>query len=158
MEGKRKLRFNVVDLVIFVVVLGLLALGAYKLFFVNQALQAQNGTIEYQVLIEEVRQPSVDAFKEGQKVKELQTNIDLGSVVGKEAMPHKEPVATMDGRIVMAEVPGKYDLIVTIQAPAIIGESNITVSNKEIKLGDQVTLKTNISAAKGIIYGVTVKE
>mgnify|MGYP003773995063 CR=1 FL=1 len=156
-EIKRKLRFNLVDLLIMTILLALIAAGLYKFFFVNQVLQAQNGTIEFQVLLEKIRTPTIEGFKEGQKVRELQTNIELGTVVSTQPLPFREPVATHDGRIVLAEVPEKYDLIVTIQTPAVITETNITVGNKEIKTGDRISIKSNIAASTGVVYGVKVK-
>jgi len=150
------LRLNIIDILVAAVILGLIALGAYKLFFVNPTFEAQNGLIEYQVLIENVRRPTVDSFSPNQRVRELQTNIELGTIVAKDFTPHKEPVPTLDGRIVLAEVPERYDLLVTIQSPAAVGESNITIGNREIKVGDKLSIKTSAAASSGVIYQVKV--
>jgi len=152
-EARRR-RLNGVDLVVLLVVLGLLALGAYKLLWVNRGLEAQEGKIEYQVLVENIRQPTVEAYQPGQMVKELQTNIDLGTVASKSATPYRQPVNTLEGKIVMAEVPERFDLLVTIHAPAVISPANITVGNKEIKVGDRISIKTQTAASTGVVYQV----
>jgi hypothetical protein len=150
-------KFNLVDLVIVVVVISLLAAGVYKLFFANQELQAQEQQVEYRVLLENVRKPTVDAFADGQKVREYQTNIDLGTVTGKESGPYTQPVPTLDGKVVNAPVPEKYNLTVTISSPAVISDNNVTINGKEIKTGDKITVKTNTASSTGTVMEVFPK-
>ncbi len=154
---KRKTGFNFVDAIIVCLVVTLLAAGVYKLFFVNRGLAAQNGEIEFKVLIEEVRQPTVEGFQEGLTVRDVDTNILLGTIVNTEVLPYQEAVPTLDGKIVLADVPEKYNVIVTAHAPAIITDNNITIGNKEIKTGAEISVKTNLVTSSGIIYGVTIK-
>ncbi|HOV80709.1 MAG TPA: DUF4330 domain-containing protein [Bacillota bacterium] len=153
---EEKGRFNFIDVLVVAVVLALIAAGVYKLFFVNKGLAAQNGEVEFKVLLEKVRMPTVEAFKEGQTVRDVQTNIVLGTVVGKEASPYKQAVPTLDGRVVAADVPDQYNLIVTVRSPAIVTDNNVTIGNKEIKTGGQVSIKTNTASSTGIFYGVTI--
>lgn len=150
-------KFNLVDLVIVVVILTLLAAGVYKLFFVNQSLQAQESKVEFKVLLENVRKPTVDAFQEGQKVREYQTSIELGTIVKKEPTPYTQPVPTLDGKVVNAEVPEKYNLTVTIQSMAVVSDNNVTIGSKEIKTGDKISIKTNTASSTGVVAGVAVK-
>lgn len=152
-----KLRFNFVDFVIIGLVIVLLAAGTYKLFFINKGLAMQNGVIEYKILIENIRTPTVESMKEGQTVKDVQSNIVIGTIVNKEISPYKQAVPTLDGRVVQAEVPEKYNVIVTIRSPAIVTDNNITIGNKEIKIGATISIKSNIVSVNGIIYGVTIK-
>ncbi|OPY56457.1 MAG: hypothetical protein A4E55_02096 [Pelotomaculum sp. PtaU1.Bin035] len=152
-----KVRFNFVDVVIIGLVLVLLAAGAYKLFIVNRNLGRQNGLIEYKVLVENIRMPTVDSIIEGQEVKDVQTNIAMGTIVNKEISSYKQAVPTLDGRVVQAEVPEKYNAVITIRSPAIVTENNITIGNKEIKTGGPISIKSNIFSVTGIFYGVTVK-
>ncbi len=152
-----KVKFNFVDVVIIGIILALIAAGTYKLFFVNRGLAAQNGNIEFSVLVEKVRQPTVEGYKEGQTVRDVQTNIVLGTIIHNEPSPHKKAVPTLDGRVVQADVPELYDIIVTISSPAIVTDNNITIGNKEIKTGAPISIKTNTASSTGIVYGVTVK-
>lgn len=152
-----KTRFNFVDFIIIALLVALLAAGAYKLFFVNRNLAEQNGFIEYQVLIEKVRMPTVEGIIEGQPVREVQTNIGMGTIIKKEVSPYQEAVPTLDGKIVLADVPEKYNVIITIGSPAIVTDNNIMIGNKEIKIGGPISIKSNIFSVTGIFYGVTVK-
>lgn len=152
-----KTKFNFVDFIIIALIVSLLAAGAYKLFFVNRGLTEQNGLIEYKVLVENVRFPTVEGIIEGQPIREVQTNIVMGTVIKKEVSPYKQAVPTLDGRVVLAEVPEKYNVIITIGSPAIVTENNIMIGNKEIKIGGPISIKSNIFSVTGIFYGVTVK-
>lgn len=152
-----KVKFNFVDFIIITLLVALLAAGAYKLFFVNRGLAEQNGFIEYDVFIEKVRMPTVEGIIKGQPVRDVQTNIEMGTIIKKEVSPYQEAVPTLDGRIVMADVPEKYNVIITIGSPAIITENNIMIGNKEIKTGGPISIKSNIFSVTGIFYGITIK-
>lgn len=157
MAGEKPgVRFNFVDVILAVVVVVLLAAGVYKLFFVNKVISAQNGEIEFQVLIEKETKAVVESFQEGHKVMDKELNVDLGAIVSSKILHNQYPVPTLDGRVVMADVPDKYDLVITIRTPAVVTDNNVTVSNREIKIGDKIKIKTNTSAAEGKINGLTV--
>ncbi|MDD3654591.1 MAG: DUF4330 domain-containing protein [Desulfotomaculaceae bacterium] len=152
-----KAKFNFVDFIIIALIVAVVAAGAYKLFFVNRNLAEQNGLIEYQVFIEKVRMPTVEGIIEGQPVRDVQTNIAMGEVISKEVSPYQEAVPTLDGRVVMADVPERYNVIITVASPAIVTDNNIMIGNKEIKIGGPISIKSNIFSVTGIFYGVTVK-
>lgn len=154
---QKKGRFNFVDVIIIGLILALVAAGSYKLFFVNKGLAAQNGVIEFKVLVEKVRIPTVEGLKEGHTVRDVQSNIVLGTVAGYEVSPYKQAVPTLDGRVVLADVPEQYTVLVTVRSPAIVTDNNITIGNKEIKTGAPISIKTNVVSTTGIVYGVTVK-
>lgn len=152
----KTVRFNLVDLLVALVILALLALGAYKLFFVNRAVAEQNGEIEYQILVEKVRIPTAQAFQEGQTVKDAQSNTVLGSIVKKEVTSAREEVPTADGRVVLAEIPEKYNVLLTLRSRAVVSENNVMVGSVEIKIGAQVKIKTSLASSSGVIYSLKV--
>ncbi len=149
-------KFNIVDVMVLLIIGALIVFGAYKLFFVNTAVAQQNGEIEYQLLVEKVRKPTVEAFREGDTVRETQSNAALGKIVKKEVMPYKEAVPTADGRLVLAEVPEKYDVLLTLRSPAVVSENNVMVGSVEIKIGASLKVKTTLASSTGIIYGAKI--
>lgn len=157
-EQESKGKFNFIDILIIALVLALLAAGVYKFFFVNKGLAAQNGVVEFKVLLEEIRMPTVEDFKVGQAVRDQQNNLVLGTIISKEISPYQEPVPTIDGRILAADVPDKYNLIVTVRSPAIVSDNNVMIGNREIKTGGEIKIKTNTAASAGIFYGVKIVE
>ncbi|MCG9966452.1 DUF4330 domain-containing protein [Pelotomaculum terephthalicicum JT] len=155
-KKKDNVKFNFVDIIIIGLILALFAAGVYKLAFVNRALALQNGHIEFKVYVEKVRIPTAESIKEGQAVRDVQTNIPLGNVVKKEVFPYQEAVPTLDGRVVLADVPEKYDVIITIESPAVVTDNTIMIGNKEIKIGAQINVKSNVFSVNGTIYGATI--
>lgn len=153
----KKAQFNVVDALVILIIFALLAFGGYKLFFVNRGVAEQNGEIEYQILVEKVRTPTAEAFHEGQVVRDVQSNVALGKIIKKEVSPSQEAVPTADGRMVLATVPEKYNVLLTLRSRAVISENNIMVGSVEIKIGAPVKIKTNLASSTGVIYGLTVK-
>ena len=153
-ENNTKVRFNIIDVLIIVMILALAAGGYYKVFVTNKQLAQQEQQIEYQILISEVRQPTVDAFQSGQQVQDLKSNVVLGTIIGKEVSRARESVPTSDGRLVMAEIPEKYNILLTLRASAVVSENNIMVANKEVKIGQKTDIKTARAASSGVVYGL----
>ena len=155
-ENDTKVRFNLFDVLIIVMILALAVGGYYKVFVTNKQLLQQEQQIEYQILISEVRQPTLDAYQNGQQVQDLKSNALLGTIIGKEVSKAKQAVPTSDGRLVQSEIPGKYDLLLTLQASAVVTANNIIVSNKEVKIGQKTDIKTARAASMGVVVGLKV--
>ena len=153
----KKPKFNFVDFIIVAVILALVGAGVYKLFLVNTSLAVQNGNVEFGVYVEEVRIPTVENINEGQSVRDVQTNTPLGTITSVSYSPYREPVYTSDGRIVMADVPEKYDVIFYVESAAVITDNSVMIGNKEIKTGGQLSIKSNVFSVTGVVYGVTIK-
>ena len=153
-ENNTRVRFNIIDVLIIVMILVLAAGGYYKVFTTNKQLAKQEQQIEYQILISEVRQPTLDAYQNGQQVQDLKSNVLLGTIIGKEVSHANQAVPTSDGRLVQAEIPEKYNLLLILRASAVVTDNNIMVANKEIKIGQKTDIKTARAASMGVIYGL----
>lgn len=155
-ESRDKARFNFVDVIIIALVLALVAAGVYKLLIVNKSIALQNSNVEFKVYVEKVRMGTVEGIQEGQAVRDVQSNTPLGTVTGKEVRPYQEAVPTLDGNVVLADVPEKYDVIIIMESPAVVTDNSIMIGNKEIKIGAEISVKSNIFSVKGIVYGAKV--
>lgn len=147
-------RFNTVNVAVVAVVILAVALGAYKLLAVRKAGLIETSEILITFEIADVRQPSVDVVKIGDAVAGFESQVPLGSVADKRAEPHREPVATSDGRILMADVPGHFDLYIVVRARAIVGPNAIVVSNREIKIGTELPLTGRLFRYTTTIVGI----
>lgn len=156
MESENKMRFNMIDLIIVLMVLALAAGGYYEVFVHDKQEASQEKRIRYDILVEEVRQPTVNAYNEGQVVWEQKTNARLGEITKKEVTPAAEVVPTIDGKLVLAEIPEKYNLLLTLESPAVVTDNSITVGSREIKIGKKILFKTRKAASEGIVYGLEV--
>jgi len=67
-------------------------------------------------------------------------------------------VVTTDGEIKIAEIPDRYDLLITIDAKAMITENAIMSGNKELRIGNKLVLRTKTYALDSIVLEVNPKE
>ncbi len=115
--------------------------------------------IEYQIELKGVRDYSVAALEKRGEVfdpklkKSMGTIVDL-AVTG--AMGEKEMA---DGTNVIAPMPERYDVILTIQTDGSVGESSYYSSaSNELCIGKTYELYTKWSSCFGTIRKVTVLE
>jgi len=153
-KGRLWGRVNLINALVVLVLIVAAVAGAYKLLLVEK-----QGLVETQVLlvtfeVAGVRQPSVDAVNIGERVSGYEAQIYLGDVAAKQVEPHRVPVATADGRILMAEVPGVFDLYIVVRAQAVVGPNAITVGGREAKIGLQLPLTGRLFSFKALIVGI----
>ncbi|MEW6032416.1 MAG: DUF4330 domain-containing protein [Bacillota bacterium] len=147
-------RFNVINVVLVLIVLAAAGAGVFKLLAVEEQGLVETRTVLITFEVTGVRQPSVDAVKVGEDVAGFESQLHLGQVVEKRAEPHREPVATADGRIVMAEVPDRFDLFIVVRAQAVAGPRAVTVAGRETKIGIQLPLSGRLFSFKATIVGI----
>ena len=56
------------------------------------------------------------------------------------------------------EVPGKYDVYVTMEADAVDGEDAVTINNSPIRVGDSTAVRTQNWASYGYITRLEISE
>lgn len=119
-KGRLFGKISIIDICALLALLALLAGAYYKFFMVDPQHTAANfDTIEYKVLMKEVRQQSIDAVEIGAEVYDVRTDSYMGKVINKEIAPSPAMVTKADGTIVMAEKPERFDVLVTITVPGV---------------------------------------
>lgn len=146
-------RFNIVDLVIVALVLLVLAGGTYKYMFQRPEAVGPQKTIEYVVLFEGVRQPTVDAVEDNLVIRHKDGTV-LGNVVKKEVKPLTKIVPTADGKLVAAEVPGKYSMFLTLRSSATVTDTTVMIGTKEILVGTELPVRSKTFQSTGVVFGV----
>lgn len=152
--ANRRRRPTLLDLAGVLLVLALVAVAAYKVLVVNPRYAAVTRTYLLKVLIEEVRQPTVDEIQEGIVVKEADSNQVLGRVVGHEVRPARRYVETADGRVVLAQVPEKYDVLVVLEGEAQVTPGAIIMGGQEMRIGFTPALKGQRFLVRGTVVGM----
>lgn len=145
---------NIIDLTVVLVLLLVLAAGAYKFLYVNPTYQPELKTIRMELLVEEVRQPTVDAISVGDRVREKNSNGYFGTITGIRVEPAKEVVATAAGELVEAEIPGRYNLYLVLQAPAEVTEEHIRVAGQEVRIGYTPVIRTQTYQVETVVFGL----
>lgn len=153
-RAERRRRPTLLDVAGVLLVLALVAVAAYKILAVNPRYAAVTRTYLLKVLIEEVRQPTVDEIKEGVVVKEADSNQVLGRVVSYEVRPARRYVETADGRVVLAQVPEKYDVLVVLEGEAQVTPGAIIMGGQEMRIGFTPALKGQRFLVRGTVVGM----
>jgi len=101
--------------------IAVLIVGVYYKFFMVDKDQnaAKFDTIEYKVLVEEVRQQSVDAIEIGADIYDVKTNSPMGRITDIEVLPATDQLTKADGTMVIAEKPERFNVLITIRVPGI---------------------------------------
>jgi len=119
-KGKLFGKISIIDIGVLLLIVALFCGVYYKFFMVDKNNNAAKfDTLEYKVLVEEVRQQSVDALEIGADIYDVKTDSPMGKIVGKEVLPATDQLTKADGTVVIAEKPERFNILVTIQVPGV---------------------------------------
>ncbi|MEW6242891.1 MAG: DUF4330 domain-containing protein [Bacillota bacterium] len=149
---------NILDLIIIVVIVAMIAGVAYKLTYLGTGPGAQEKTARVTLLVEAVRQPTVDAIQVGDVVREYDTSSVFGTVVKKDVREAVEVTTTSEGKNVLSTIPGKYDITLTLDVTAYVTPDAITIARKETRIGTQVRIKTALYAVMTTVMGIEISD
>lgn len=160
MDNKGRIfgRFNILDLFIIAIIIVLGVGGFYKVKKVNPTNVIKPKPVELKIIVMEREKFGVDMIKKGDILKEYDTGIVLGEIKDIEVNPASAEVVTTDGEIKVAEIPDRYDLLITIDAKAMITENAIMSGNKELRIGNKLVLRTKTYALDSIVLEVNPEE
>lgn len=151
-------RVNIVDLTVLVLVLFVAA----RLGLKSRLLRAVNPStvkpVEVVLVVEDVRQATVDAIQEGETVLNTKSNAALGKLVRKEVRPAQKEVATADGRLVLAESPFKKDVYLTVRGEGQVTSNVILLGGAEMRVGASVPVKGLKFSVNSTVLDVKVGE
>lgn len=145
-KGRLFGRVNLFDLFIVVLIFALIGGVSYKYKVASRMVAVNESDLTVKLWIEDVKDVTVDVINEGDQVKEYDSNHYFGEVIKKEVVPHTEEVETADGKIVNAEVEGKYDVYITLKCKGINSENAISIASKEVRIGGKIVIKHKLYA------------
>ncbi len=143
MANNRKLRFNLIDLVILAVIVLAALLLLYVFVWSGRGETAegdQYADIEYVIEIQNVNEAFASSIQAGQPVEDAVERKNMGEVKWVSTKPTQ--VINFNyttGKEEYSEVEGKINLYVTISARAVETESSFTVNGYEVCVGKQMS-------------------
>lgn len=138
-NGKLFGKINIVDILALIIVAVLIVGIGYRFTGKPTANVATHEKFEYVVGIADVRYYTVDALEKMGDVYKAKTNEKAGKITKVEAVPYMKPTITADGSVQDIEIPGKYDVRITIETEGRIGETlYLDSSNREIYVGGNI--------------------
>ncbi|MFW5648910.1 MAG: DUF4330 domain-containing protein [Candidatus Alkaliphilus sp. MAG34] len=155
-KGKLFGLINLIDLIVVVLILFLIFGICFKISQ-KSALMGQQTTvrsIEMDLFIKKVMLPFTKGFQEGDIIKDSITGIILGTVKGVRVEPHKEAVVDSQGNLVNADVPERYNVILTLEGEAECGSGGIKIRGLEILSGNLHIVQSNKSKAEAVMLDI----
>lgn len=156
-KGRLFEKVNIVD--IFVVLLLIFALVAVVLKF-QQVKTTQGGDklIEYSLVVEKLRQASVDALKaESEGIIDAESKKELGEIVSVEVTPAHELTRLADGTYTFADYEDKFDVVITLRTKGTeTGQGYYAASGKQLMVGDTVGISNGHAQTFGEVLSVDV--
>lgn len=160
-----KAKFNAMDFVIIMAVV--LVVAAAGVFFISSTSADTDAsraigknvtaTIEIEFSNEDeflTTLPQVgDSVTIGEKEKMPATVVDVRSETAR--------ITSYDltkGSASTQEIPGKYDVYVTMEADAVDGEDAVTINNSPIRVGDATAVRTQNWASYGYVTRLEISE
>ncbi len=156
-----KAKWNVMDGIILLVLLIAVAAGGFFLSGRGKTqTQAQNKTVQLVVELKEEREaftslPKVgDAVAVGEKEK-MQTVVTHVEVKPATKLTYD----TINGRGLETEIPGRYDVLLTLQGSGTENDRTVEIAGNAVRVGNEVVVRNKNWAGAGFILAVdTIEE
>ncbi len=149
-------RINIVDLAVVVLVAFVVAGAGYKVAGVNRRVVGEPETVRLTLEINKVREYTTRVIQTGQTLLEHNSSLPVGTITAVEVSPAVELVNTADGRIVEAVVPGRYDVILTVEGQAMVTGQAISVAGQQVRVGAEMRVKTDRYLVLTRVIGIEV--
>ena len=65
-------------------------------------------------------------------------------------------VATAAGELLESEIPGRYNLFITLESPAEVTEEYIKITGQQVRIGLTPTIRTQIYQVETVVFGLEV--
>jgi|GEM_PF-3489450 len=153
---KTKHRFNWVDALIIVAVI-IVAVGVFwRMTGQVQSATSTSSTFTYTVEVKEVRQMTVDAMQKSVGMKfnmnDKARTDDMGTLQSVAVNPAMRPLSKANGDTVAAEVPDRYDMILTFQLNGQVNDLGYyTPQLSNIGAGASVIIRSKYVQVNGTI-------
>lgn len=134
---------NMIDLIVLVFVVALVLGGAYRLYGPRQnedIFQQDGNAVLMKGRVFDVSQYTVDVIRKGDIVIDPVARIPFGEIIAVEAVPHRRLVDTADGKVLLSEVPERFDVILSIKGVAQVSEHAIRIASHDVRVGNRIVL------------------
>ena len=134
---------NIIDLIVLVFVVALVLGGAYRIYGPRQdgnIFQQTGDAVLMKGRVFDVSQYTVDVIRKGDIVIDTVAQMPFGEIVAVEAVPHRRLVDTADGKVVLSEVPERFDVILSIKGAAQVSAYAIRIASHDVRVGNRIVL------------------
>ncbi len=147
--------FNIIDVFVLVLIIGVALGTAYK--FTSPAASVSGGqkTINYRVMIKDVRDFSGKYYEEGQEAFDSKTGTSIGVIKKVEILPYEDVLDMADGSVISAEVPGKIKIYLDLEATGLETDQSFLIGGTyELKTGAGIFIMTKYVDVTGVVDSI----
>ena len=142
---ENKKRFNLIDLLIIVVVIGVIFV-AIKYFNGGANFgNSENNIITYKLNIQSEERYLIDEIQVGDKVFDSVKNFEIGEI---------SDILTTEAVDKTVTIPERYDSLITVKSKGSVGKDGIFVNGIELQIGKSMFIRGANFAAKAIVWDV----
>lgn len=152
----KKFRFNWIDGLIVVLVIGLVA-GTYMKFRVSDktSVVEPQSAITYQVQLLNVRQYTVDLLQEGDHLYDSESGKDIGVIQSVEVSPATSLAQNQEGELNWAETDDRFDLILTVEGQGTVSNNVYTINHTyTLNVGSFRQFQTKYTSWQGRVWAI----
>lgn len=158
MSEKKKIRFNVIDAIVLVVIIAVVAFVGIKLFGGEVAGNSSSGqTFTVTYFVEESPSFAAELVKPGDPVSDESKNVPLGSVTDVKLDKSVVFAANDEGQMVKATKEGYNSITLTTEVQGAEFDHGIEVGNVKYVVGHTMTLYAGKAKLYGRIAGIEAK-
>ncbi|MDD6735520.1 MAG: DUF4330 domain-containing protein [Clostridiales bacterium] len=158
-KGKIFGKISIIDLLV-IIIFAVAAVGIGARFVTSAAKNAREKVhFSYVVEIDGVRKYTVDALNKKGLVTDLKSKSVLGEIKSVQSQPMKTQSVTSDGRMVFAEVPERYTVLVEVEGEGKESDSSYFVGNDvELSVGSTMSMTTKYANSSGKVKSIEKAE
>lgn len=151
-------KINLFDLFVLLLVFVIAIFGFNRINNNSTFSSVETKDITFELFIHNVRNVTTNTIKIGDEIKHFETNQIMGEIIEKKVMPATKHVETEDGKIVTAEMPDRYDMLLTVKGEGIINNVEIILGAKTIRVGSQIKVRTPKYEVETTVFGIYYDE
>ncbi len=156
-----KRRPNVIDILIFVVVVVLIGLVVLKFGVVNKkesnGITEEASKVTYTAFIDDVRMATVDALHVGDNVYDKKTRTCIGTITDVQYAPKMKNVIDNTGNMILVEYPDYYGVTLTLEGNIIEKEDGYFADGVvEIKANAEMEIFTKYAMPRMKVTSIAI--
>ena len=159
-DGKLFGKVSIIDIGAVILVV-LLVCGVYIKFFggQNRKVAASGENFKCVVMVQNVRNYTVDALAKGGSVFDSTTKEYIGEITGVTSEQGENKVSMADGSYKIVPVENRYNAYVTIEFSGKEGNDGYyTDTNKQISVGSTLNMNAKYAKCEGTVYSIEKAE
>lgn len=153
-RGKILQHINLFDVFVLLLVIIAIVLGTKQFVFSSPTSDVDREETIITFAVRGVRAATVEVINEGDVVICVDSEEALGTIISKEINDFQTTVDTKDGKVVLASVPNRYDVLISIRGYAIITDNEIVINSTAVRVGAIVRIFTNRYEVKTTVVGI----